>query len=175
MKNVFVMTCALLLACPMAQGEQRWKYSESKDDISGKAVRVVAVVGEDNKSVLVLRAEEGKKATITIVPSETIFPDKTHVASKTMAVRVTFRSSAMSEPKSGLWQMAWMDYKSASAPCSKKGATDTLFAGDTITIQFDSTGKRCKFVTAGEDAEGLKEAVAKAIEIAADEPGGEGQ
>jgi len=153
-----------------AHAEQRWKYTEEKDDISGKDVRIVALVASDSKSVLVVRAERGDKATLSIVPADTIFPDKTDVESKQMAVKVTVRSRAMAEPKSGMWRMAWMDYGSASVPVGRNGVIKDVFAGDAVSVQLDATGRRYKFPTRGDGCEGLQEAVEKVMELAPEKP-----
>lgn len=152
-----------------AHAELRWKSTEAVDDISGTKVRTVAVVGEDNKSALVLRAEEGKKLTLTLVPNTVLFPDKTDVESKVMGILITMRSTVMEKPLSGMWRMAWMDYKSASVSCKRDTAVSKVFAGDSVTVQLDKTGKRFKFATKGDGLEGLQEAVSKAVEIAADD------
>jgi hypothetical protein len=73
----------------------------------------------------------------------------------------------MEKPVSGLWVMPWMDYKTAGAPCSVKAAKEKIFAGESVTVELSKTGKRYKFPTKGQGCEGLQEAVAKAVEIAA--------
>lgn len=149
------------------RAEQRWEYAEEIDDINGTKVRTVVVVGEKAASALVLRVEEGKKPTLTLVPGVVMFPDKTDVESKVMGMEITMRSTAMEKPISGMWRMAWMDYKSASVPCGREFAVKKAFAGDSITCQLNKAGKRFKFPTKGEGLEGLQDAVAKAVEIAA--------
>jgi len=167
--NTRLLLCsALTVCCGIAHAEQRWKFIEETDDISGKDVRVVAVLGDDNKSALVVRAESGIKATLTITPAATIFPDKTDAATKQMAVQVTLRSTAMDEPKMGLWRMAWMDYDSASVSLSKNGVVKNIFGGDSVAVRLDATERRFKFQTRGDGCEGLQEAVDRVIEIAAE-------
>lgn len=166
---ITAMVFAATLGQQIASGEQRWRLDENKDDISGKLVRTVAIVGEDSKSAIVIRVEEGQKATLTIAPADTIFPDKVDVESKSMHVKVTMRSAAMEEPKTVAFRMPWMNYKAASCPISKDAAINRVFAGDSVAFQFDKTGRRYKFPTSGDDCAGLKEAVAKVLEIAADD------
>jgi hypothetical protein len=45
-----------------------------------------------------------------------------------------------------------------------------MFEGDSVTVQLDTLGKRFTFPTTGEDCEGLEEAVAKVLAIAAPDP-----
>lgn len=165
-----IATAAVAFSAFTAIGnELRWTLKEQIDDITAKKVRVVGLAGEDGKSVLVLRAEEGKRPALSVVPAMSIFPDTTDIESKAMGVEITLRSTAMESPRSGTWRMAWMNYKSAATSLSKDEALTKVFAGDSITLQFDKTGRRFKFRTSGAECEGLKEAVAKALELAPDE------
>jgi hypothetical protein len=163
--SVFVAAVVFSSACVAA--EQRWKSNESVDDINNTQVRTVAVVAEDGKSVLLLHVEEGKKSKLMLIPKEVMFPDKTDMEAKRMHIEVALRSTKMEKPVSGLWVMPWMDYKTAGAPCSVKAAKEKIFAGESVTVELSKTGKRYKFPTKGQGCEGLQEAVAKAVEIAA--------
>jgi hypothetical protein len=151
-----------------ASAEPRWKYQEGNDDISNTKTRTVAIVGENDKSVLVLQVEQEKNATLTLVPGVVMFPDKNDVQSKTMGVQITMRSTVMEKPFSTMWRMPWMDYKTAVLRC-KRNAVEKVFEGDSVTFQLDKAGKRFRFQTKGDGLEGLQDAVSKALEIAADD------
>lgn len=167
MRAMVLAVCLATVSTAGVCDEQRWKFDEETDDISNATVRTVAVIADDNKSVLILRVEQDKKPTLVLVPNKVLFPDKTDAESKVMGVQITMRSTAMEKPLSGMWRMAWMDYKAASVACSRDSAMNKVFAGESVTFQLDKVGSRFKFGTKGKGLEGLQDAVEKALEIAA--------
>lgn len=160
------LTIALFLSVfsGFARAEEPGKLviREGKDDISGKAWHAVAIVADDNKSLLQLKVYEGSAPSLGIIPDDTIFPDKTDAIAKTMEVSVTLRSTAMDKPVTRMWQMPFMKYESAAARYLTE-EVEQIFGGDSVTVQFDKVGRRYRFPTAGAGLEKLKEAVAQVL------------
>lgn len=167
--RLLVVLVALGIAPTTLAVEQRWSYEEKEDELSGKKYRLVVIASDDTKAAFNLFVEEGDRlARLQLVTKEVMFPDKTNVESKTMSIAATVRSTAMSKPATGNWNMKWMNYKFAYVNVSRKSA-GFCFGGDSVVIQLDKTGKRFKFPTKGEDCEGFQEAVSKVLELLPDE------
>jgi hypothetical protein len=157
--------------CAVASAEQQFKYQDSVDPISNEPVRSVAVNDTTGKAALVFRAENGKKPTMTLVTTDAMFPDKVDAKSKMMGINVTFRSSVMDKPKSGVFVMPWMNYKSAACVVSNDDTLTKKIAGaETMTVQLDKTGVRYTFPLSGEGFDGFDEAIGKVSEVADFEP-----
>lgn len=162
------LACVLLcVMCVAAVAEEPGKLivREGEDEISGKAWRSIAVVADDNQSILQLKVYKGSGPTLGISPKKTIFPDKTDIASKRMEVSVTLRSTSMDAPLSQMWQMPWMNYEVAVGHFLPDQIKE-IFNGDSVTIQFDKVGVRYRFITSGAGYETVGEEVAKALSLA---------
>jgi hypothetical protein len=166
---VFLATLVVLALSEVASpSEPRWKLTVNEDEISGETMHSLGVATDDG-SVLVLTTREGKPPLLNIMPAKrtcTIFPDGTDLTNKSMSVNVTIRSSVMKKPHSSSWQMLWMNYGQAFTPVSASLAKE-VFSGDSVTVQFDKTGKRIKFRTAGEGLDGFAEALDKTLDVVA--------
>ena len=154
-------------AAGAAEPEQRFAYKQEIDAISGREVRSVVVVSSDNLGSIFLRVDQGQKPVLGIVPAVVIRPDKTN--DDEVMVRIAHRSTNMEKPSSNIWRMRWMNYKSATIPSSGRGCVE-VFEGDSVTFQIETIGKRMTVPTRGEGCEGLQDAVARVLEIAAPDP-----
>ena len=159
-----------LSATHLSAAEKRWKLSVENDEISGEKTHTLAVAADDG-SALVLSARKGKPPLLTIVPAKTtvtIFPDATDIGNKSMSVKITMRSTKMPQPHSASWRMLWMNYGQASTQVTPDLA-ESVFAGDSVTVQFDKMGKRIKFPTKGSGLDGFEEALQQTIEALGEE------
>ena len=160
----------VLSATHLSAEEKRWNLSVENDDISGEKTHTLAVAADDG-SALVLSARQGKPPILTVVPAKTtitIFPDATDTGNKSMSVKITMRSTKMDRPHSAAWRMLWMNYGQASVQISPELA-QSVFSGDSVTVQFDKMGKRIKFPTKGAGLDGFEEALKQTLDALAKE------
>ena len=146
---------------PVRANDKAFEYEEKQDEISGKKLRQLFLIGEDLESLLVLQTSEGI-TTLSVMPAKVIFPDNVNAGDREMSVKISFRSTAMDAPMRAEWNMDWMDYKAAYKGVTAEQAS-SIFGGDSVTVQFDKTAKRYKFLTSGPTCEGLQDAVQKVL------------
>ena len=161
---------AICVGGSIVNADQRWKYSETVDDINNTKVRMLAVPSDDGQSLLALRVEKSQVPRLHLSVSQMMLPDATDIDEKFMGIAITMRSTALEKPLTLKWRMPWGEYKVAVVGCTPSFVSEKAFAGDSVTFQLDKIGKRYKFITRGEGYEGLPDAVAKALEIAGEPP-----
>ena len=176
--SVWVASVWVASACgTSAWAADAFIYEAGPDDISGAEIRSVTIASLSDD-----RGEAGSLSLVTdgtgacllrLRAREMIDPDVVVDVAKTMLVQVSIRSTSMEKPLTLDWKMPYHDYQRAELTLSPDEAA-ALFTGETVTLQFNASGRRMKFrltagaadPPAGAAADGLADAVRRVLELA---------
>jgi hypothetical protein len=171
------MLCVTSAGIPPVRAADAFVYEAGTDDISGAEIRSVTIpsLGDDRGAAgsLALVADGTGACLVRLRAREMIDPDVVVDVAKTMLVEVSIRSTSMDKPLTLDWKMPYHDYQRAELTLSPDEAA-ALFTGETVTLQFNTSGRRLKFrltggaadAPAGAGADGLTDAVRRVLELA---------